>query len=75
MSAEQVFIHVHQLWPHPSSTVYFALSHRLLLLDQLYLMGAFSKRFLFLRASCEGEGLFGLQDPAAGDHAVNVAAY
>lgn len=75
MSAEQVFINAHQFWPHPSSTVYFALLHRLLLLIQLYLIGAFSMRFQFLRASFKGEDLFGLQEPAAGDRAVNVAAY
>lgn len=75
MSAEQVFINAHQLWPHPSGTVCFALLHRLLLLIQLYLMGAFSMRFQFLRAFLKGEDLFGLQESAAGDRAVKIAEY
>lgn len=43
MSAEHVFVYAQRVWREPSSTVYFTLLHRLLVLNQLYLMGAFLK--------------------------------
>lgn len=55
VSAQQVFIYAHWIWQEPRGAVYFALLHRLLLLNQLYLMETFHKRILFWRASSTGE--------------------
>lgn len=55
VSAEHIFIYAHWVWQGFSGTVYFPLLHRLLLLNQLYLMQAFHSRFLFCSASSKGK--------------------
>lgn len=63
MSAEHVFTYAYWVWQEPSITVYFALLHGLLLLNQLYLTGAFYNRLLFWGASTKGEETVQFEGP------------